>query len=80
MRPPEEVPEDEEWRSSRPVPATAYFDGLCEDLKSLKMLPIPRNSSQIVWEIWPAGEPCNFDRWVHVSHMEFLVTRLDTIF
>jgi len=75
-RPPEEVPEDAEWRSSRPVSATAYFDGLCEDLKSLKMLPTPQKPNQLVWEIWPADEPRKFDRWVHVSFMQFLVAKL----
>ncbi|KAJ8117810.1 hypothetical protein OPT61_g1087 [Boeremia exigua] len=57
MRPSEEVPEDEQWRSSRPVPATDYFDGLCEDLKALRLLPVPDVPSSLGWEIWLAFEP-----------------------
>jgi hypothetical protein len=73
-RPPEEVPEDEEWRSSRPVPATAYFDGLCEDLVSLKLIPVPGGPSSLYWEMWEApDDECtnphnrNFLTWANVS-------------
>lgn len=40
-----DVPKDEEWRTSPPVPATAYFDGLCEDLILPKMIPVPGGPS-----------------------------------
>lgn len=53
-RPDEEVPENEQWRSTRPVPATTYLNGLYEDLKSLNLLPMPLNPYLGVWEIWPA--------------------------
>ncbi|KAF5853065.1 hypothetical protein GGP41_001658, partial [Bipolaris sorokiniana] len=51
-RPVAEVPEDEQWRTARPVPATAYFDGLARDLIELELLPVPFNPGLLVWEIW----------------------------
>lgn len=70
MRPFEEVPEDEEWRSSRPVPAVAYFDGLCQDLISLQMIPLPHPSDH--WMIWEARDDKiyasdTFMSWAKVS-------------
>ncbi|EDU43512.1 predicted protein [Pyrenophora tritici-repentis Pt-1C-BFP] len=51
-----EVPEDEEWRTSSPMPTTAYFEGLCEDLISLKMIPVPGGPGWDYWEIWTVPE------------------------
>ncbi|KAI4946694.1 hypothetical protein J4E91_006865 [Alternaria rosae] len=48
----DEVPEGEQWRSSRPVPAVAYFDGLCEDLKSLRLIPLTNDTNNPYWEMW----------------------------
>ncbi|EUC34227.1 hypothetical protein COCCADRAFT_93978 [Bipolaris zeicola 26-R-13] len=53
-RPVDEVPEDEQWRTARPVPATEYFDGLARDLMELELLPVPFNPGLLVWEIWHA--------------------------
>jgi hypothetical protein len=81
-----EVPEDEEWRTSPPVPATAYFDGLCEDLISLRKIPVPGAPRWVCWEIWPLPEgedlehcsPCNYAylTWANVSLKHFSVTSL----
>jgi hypothetical protein len=67
-----EVPEDEEWRTSPPVPATAYFDGLCEDLISLKMIPVPRGPDWDYWEFWIV--PKGVDPEDRSSHSYALLT------
>ncbi|KAF9873541.1 hypothetical protein CkaCkLH20_09000 [Colletotrichum karsti] len=51
-RPPDEVPEDEPWRTARPVPAVTYFDGLCENLRSLELVPVPGDSRGSEWGMW----------------------------
>ncbi|KAK1974437.1 hypothetical protein LZ30DRAFT_670260 [Colletotrichum cereale] len=51
-RPADEIPEDEQWRTARPVPAVAYFDGLCEDMISLEMFPVPGDSNGSEWQVW----------------------------
>ncbi|CAI0652690.1 unnamed protein product [Colletotrichum noveboracense] len=51
-RPEEEIPENEQWRTVRPVPAVEYFDGLCEDMISLEMFPVPGDSSGSEWQLW----------------------------
>jgi hypothetical protein len=81
-----EVPEDEEWRTSPPVPATAYFDGLCEDLISLKMIPVPGGPGWEYWEIWTVPEVGDLEdrssyhhaflTWANVSLKHFPVTSL----
>ncbi|KAH7562353.1 hypothetical protein BM1_01873 [Bipolaris maydis] len=53
-RPVAEVPENEQWRTARPVPATEYFDGLARELVALELLPVPFNPGLLVWEIWHA--------------------------
>lgn len=70
QRPSEEVPEDAEWRSARPVPATTYFDGLCDDLRSLELIPMPGHPKATLdlWEIWPGGKVHPSEqKWVDVS-------------
>ncbi|KAF4847922.1 hypothetical protein CGCSCA4_v005344 [Colletotrichum siamense] len=51
-RPEEEIPENERWRTARPIPAVAYFDGLCEDMISLEMFPVPGDSNRSEWQMW----------------------------
>lgn len=80
-RPDEEVPEDEQWRSTRPVLATTYFNGLYEDLKSLNMLAMPLNPSLGVWEIWPAhGYNNGFQRWADVRYSALVSSLLNKCF
>jgi hypothetical protein len=69
-RPEEEVPENEPWRTARPVPATAYFDGLHDDLMALRMVPLPGSPSHSEWDIWPTeGIWPDRQRWVDVSNI-----------
>ncbi|KAF5519162.1 hypothetical protein CGCA056_v010023 [Colletotrichum aenigma] len=60
-RPEEEIPENEQWRTARPVPAFEYFDGLCEDMISLEMFPVPGDSSGSEWQVW---QP----KWMRAHH------------
>ena len=66
-RPSEEVPEVEEWRSARPVPATAYFEGLCDDLMSLRIVPLPGKPRDVTWDMWPTEGMRDRQRWADVS-------------
>lgn len=72
-RPPDEVPEDEQWRSSRPVPAVAYFDGLCEDIKSLRLIPLTNDTNNPYWEMWEDVNEKEFPNhyllpWIKVTY------------
>jgi hypothetical protein len=66
-RPSEEVPEGEDWRSARPVPATAYFEGLYEDLMSLRIVPLPGKPRDFTWDMWPTEGMRGRQQWADVS-------------
>lgn len=66
-RPVAEVPENEQWRTARPVPATEYFDGLARELVALELLPVPFNPGLLVWEIWHAKGHREFQVFADVS-------------
>lgn len=70
-RPAEEVPEGEEWRSARPVPATTYFEDLYDDLMSLRIVPLPGKPRDITWDMWPAKGMGDRQRWADVSSLFF---------
>ncbi|KAH0437121.1 hypothetical protein CcaCcLH18_03989 [Colletotrichum camelliae] len=63
-RPSEEIPEDEQWRTARPVPAVTYFDGLCEDMISLEMFPVPGDSNRSEWQVWQPKWMRAHQKWV----------------
>jgi hypothetical protein len=65
--PSEEVPQGEEWRSARPIPATTYFDGLYDDLMSLRIVPLPGRPRDIEWDMWPTEGMRDRHRWADVS-------------
>jgi hypothetical protein len=66
-RPSEEVPEGEDWRSARPVPATAYFEALYDDLISLRIVPLPGKPHDVTWDMWPTEGMRDRQRWADVS-------------
>ncbi|KAK1640691.1 hypothetical protein BDP81DRAFT_311228, partial [Colletotrichum phormii] len=63
-KPEEGIPEDEQWRKARPVHAVAYFDGLCEDLISLEMLPVPGDSNRSEWQVWQPKWMRAYQKWL----------------
>ncbi|KAF9871812.1 hypothetical protein CkaCkLH20_10746 [Colletotrichum karsti] len=69
MSPSEEVPEDEPWRSSRPVPAAEYFDKIRDDLIALDLIPVPSGTEGGDWEIWRSrrGGGQTGDPWITVE-------------
>ncbi|KAL3292969.1 Alpha beta hydrolase fold protein [Colletotrichum asianum] len=64
-RPEEEIPENEQWRTARPVPAVEYFDGLCQDMISLEMFPVPDDSSGSEWQVWQPKWMRAHQKWVN---------------
>ncbi|KAJ4372837.1 hypothetical protein N0V86_008203 [Didymella sp. IMI 355093] len=71
-RPSYEVPEDEQWRSARPVPATAYFDGLHADLLALRIVPLPGTPRDTAWDMWPTEGMRDRQRWADEAKQIYL--------
>ncbi|KAF2750427.1 hypothetical protein M011DRAFT_242720 [Sporormia fimetaria CBS 119925] len=72
-RPDDEIPADKQWQTTRPVPATMYFDNLCEKLVSLDLIPMPGHPKATLdtWEIWPGwkekGTTAFYWKWAKVA-------------
>ncbi|KAF3048601.1 hypothetical protein E8E11_009360 [Didymella keratinophila] len=78
-RPSAEVPEGEQWRSARPMSATTYFDGLYEDLMSLRIVPLPGLPRDTEWDMWPTEGMRDRQRWADEAKKIYATCRWPTM-